>query len=132
MEKDLIKIFASLTQLLEKHKKDLEAHETTIGSKARGNKPALHLYGKKKVSIVGRKPQQTYVVGIILQKNFVGFYSMPIYSHPKEFKIDNPDLIKFRKGKSCINVHYLNKQILQDIEQIIKQGIKVYKREGWI
>ncbi len=81
---------------------------------------------------MGRKPQQTYVVGIILQKHFVGFYSMPLYSHPREIVLDNPDLIRMRKGKSCVNVNKLNTPILCGLEKLIKEGIAVYKKEGWV
>lgn len=102
------------------------------GSKAKEQRTAFHIMGKEPVAIGNRKPQQTYVVGIMLHKNFVGFYSMPLYSHPKEVEIQNNDVAKMRKGKSCINVDKLSTAILKELERLVKEGNKIYKKEGWI
>ncbi len=78
---DLQSMFEQLKTLLQKYEKKpgLVGRDTTIDPKTKIVKPAYHIYGKKEVSLMGRKPQQTYVVGIILQKHFVVFYSMPLY-----------------------------------------------------
>lgn len=124
-------LFEKLKSLLVKHSKKLNACEKIPGTKAKGGKPGYHLYGKKSVALAGRKPQPTYVAGIIAQKHFVGFYSMPIYSHRSEFEF-SPELTKCLKGKSCINVTASSPAILKEIDEIIKKGIEIYKREGWI
>jgi hypothetical protein len=129
---DLQPIFDELKALLKKYGKGLDARDYLEGSTAREKKPMFGLLGRKDVAIGNRKPQRTYVVGIIMQKNFVGFYSMPIYSHPEEIVINDPDVAKMRKGKSCINVNKLSPSIRKDLERIVKDGIRIYKREGWI
>ncbi len=130
---DLDAIFEQLKKLLQKHAQGLELRTTTIGPTAIGTKRALHLYGKKNVSILGRKAQRTYVSGIIMQKHFVGFYSMPIYSHPAlRASIRSEKTKKMLKGKSCINVTNLDEDALADLERVLEEGIATYKKEGWI
>lgn len=63
----------------------LEAHAGYLGENEKGEKRQLHLYGAREVSIRGRKPQKTYVAGIIQHKAFISFYFMPMYSHPDAF-----------------------------------------------
>src|SRR3989338_6112621 len=129
---DLKSIFNMLKDLLEKNSKGLDARTVTIGSKAKPQKLAFHLYGEKEVRILNRKPQQTYIVGIIMQKHFIGFYSMPVYSHPKEFTITHPVLKKSPKGKSCFNISRLDDNMIRELDDIIKKSIQLYKKEGWV
>ena len=130
--RDLINIFSKLKELLKKHSSGLDLREAVSDSQVKQKKEQFHLYGNKIISILGRKPQCTYVAGIIMQKHFVGFYSMPMYSHPHKIKLKNPDLIKMRKGKSCINMKKLDSAMLRELDEHVKQGIALYKKEGWI
>lgn len=129
--KNSMSAFKEISALLRKNSKGLALRKTTIDPNAKIYKPALHLYGKKEIAIGNRKPQLTYVVGIIEQKHFTGFYSMPVYSHRKEFKL-SPELGKTLKGKSCFNIRKLTPEILKELDGVIKKGIQIYKKEGWI
>lgn len=129
---NLLGMFDELAVLLRKYRKGLTLADALEGSKAKEKKQMLGLLGAKPVAIGTRKAQPTYVVGIILQKHFVGFYSMPLYSHPKEIVIRDKDVAKMRKGKSCINVTTLTPAIKKELERLVKEGIRVYKKEGWI
>lgn len=126
------KIFLELKKLLKKHSTGLEVHTDIPNSTAKDKKQQFHLYGVKPVSILGKRPKQTYVAGIIMQKNFVGFYSMPMYSHLKECRVKHPFLKKAKKGKSCLNISMLDKSLIREISGLIGAGIKLYKKEGWI
>lgn len=136
MEK-LETIFQQLKKLLKKHEKSMRvmvgppsASKASAASKA---KPSYGLLGEKEVSIIeGRRPQKTYLAGIIQQKHFVGFYFMPIYSHPKKFAIRHPEVKRFLKGKSCFNVTRVDADILAELDRLLKEGKALYKREGWI
>lgn len=130
---DLAPIFKKLQTLLKKHKKGLVEMNAVPNSVAKQKKDAYHLYGKKEVSILeGRKPQQTYVAGIIMQKNFVGFYFMPIYSHRDQFDIQHPALKKALKGKSCFNIKEVDADILKELDRLLVQGKELYLKLGWI
>lgn len=128
----LEKIFAEIKDILEKHSKNFLVTEKYLNSKAKMEKPEYHLYGNDEVSLFGKKPQHTYIAGVIQQKNYVSFYFSPIYSHPDEFNNVNPDLKKFLKGKSCFNINKTNLVILNEIETLLKKGINKYKEIEWI
>jgi len=130
--KEINQNFLTLKKLIKRLGKDLEARETIIGSKAGVKKPALHIYGKKEVSVSGRKAQKTYLAGIIQQKHFVGFYFMPIYSHRGKFQVKNEELRQTLTGKSCFNVRVLTPEVLKELEDMMRKGIEIYKNEGWI
>lgn len=115
--------------MMRKHSKGLELRTTTIGSKAPPQENALYLYGKKEVSIGGRAPQQTYVVGVIERKNCPVVYLMPLYSHPAQLQLSE-EMQAMVKGKSCI--HILDEKVLAELERAIARGIELYKKEGWI
>lgn len=132
MNNDREQLFGEVQQLLRRHGHGLNARTIVLDSKAKTQKRAYHLYGKKSISLHGRKPQPTYIAGIILQKHFVGFYHMPMYSHPAQFPIHSPLLQKARKGKSCLNLVRLDAEARAELEQFIKNGVALYKKEGWI
>ncbi|MFX1386519.1 MAG: hypothetical protein ACFE9M_04820 [Promethearchaeota archaeon] len=129
---NLEKIFKELKKILEKHSSNFLIKNQYIGSQSKQNKPAFHLYGSKDVSLFGKKPQPTYIAGVIQQKNYVSFYFSPIYSHRDFFKNLSIDLKKFLKGKSCFNINKITPQLLEEIEDVLKLGIKKYKEIDWI
>jgi hypothetical protein len=130
---ELPKVFEALKKLLKSHRKGLEEHSAYIGSQAKTTKPSYHLYGKKEVAILaGRKPQKTYVAGVIQQKRMVSLYFMPIYSHPQAFSLQNDQLEKNRTGKNCFNIVTLDDRMVKDIDTMLSNGIALYKKEGWI
>lgn len=129
---DKKEIFESLKRLLQKYSKGLDLKSEVVNSKAKGGKEQLHLYGKKKVSILNLPERQTYIAGVIMQKNFVGFYSMPLYSHPKELPLKSDLLKKAKKGKSCLNITNIDADSLKELEGHLKKGIVLYKKLGWI
>lgn len=130
---ELNTIFLELKKILKKYNKGLLiGREDLPNSTAKEKKPLYALYGKKEVAIFNKKPQQTYVVGIMHQKNFVGFYSMGLYAFPKKLKIENEKLKKTLKGKSCFQITKLDTEILKAVEAHIKQAIECFKQEGFI
>ena len=131
MEK-LENIFLEIKKILEKNSSNFLLKNQYIGSLAKQQKPAFHMYGNKEVSLFGKKTQPTYIAGVIQQKNYVSFYFSPIYSHPDLFTKISSDLKKFLKGKSCFNINKTTPQLLKEIEDILKIGINKYKQIEWI
>ena len=129
---DLQDVFDQLRRLLEKHEPGLERRDEYIGSQAKVKKPAYHLYGKESVSVLGRKPEQIYLGGTIWQKNFVSLYFMPMYCHPDQFQDMDPRLKKLVKGKACFNIKALDPELIDQIDQTISQGKKLFQKNGWI
>ena len=131
MPGDLDETFDALKKIIDKYASGLNTAERLPGSTAKENKKSFHLTGKKEVSILGRKPQKTYIAGIILHPKSVGFYHMPVYSHPKEFAL-SPSLEIKRSGKSCFQVKSQEPAIFSELEALLAKGIEIYKRDGWI
>jgi len=129
---DLEKIFQEIKEILQNNSQDFLQTEKYLDSKAKTDKPEYHLYGNKEVSLFGKKPQSTYIAGVIQQKDYVSFYFSPIYSHPDSFKDISSDLKKFLKGKSCFNISKTTQPLLEEIEDLLKKGIYKYKEIEWI
>jgi len=124
MADDKMTIFRQLRLVLKKFAKDLEVRKDTA--------KAYELYGKKKVTVGGRECDGIFFAAAMIQKNFVGFYYFPIYTHPQEFKGIPPELKKCLKGKSCFHVKKNDKSLFGQIQKILTKGRSVYKKSGWI
>ncbi|OLS26091.1 MAG: hypothetical protein HeimC3_10640 [Candidatus Heimdallarchaeota archaeon LC_3] len=129
---DLKKLFKDIKNILEKYSEGLSVKTEYIDSQAKIKKPSYHLYGKKEVSVSNKKPQQTYICGVIQQKNYVSFYLSVIYSHPELKEKINPELVKFLKSKSCFNINKSFPSLLNNIDEILSIGINKYKVIEWI
>ncbi|MBD3197984.1 MAG: hypothetical protein GF317_23240 [Candidatus Lokiarchaeota archaeon] len=130
--KNLDSIFTEVKEVLEEYSDTFLAKDKYINSKAKQEKPAYHLYGTKEVSLFGKKPEKTYIAGVIKQKNYVSFYFSPIYSHPDDFSDISPELNKFLKGKSCFNLTKFNPDLKKEIKTLLSDGIQKYKEIEWI
>ncbi len=129
---NLDEIFIEIKKILENQSEGLIAREEVIGSKAKIKKPGYHLYVEEEVSLFGKKPQQTYVAGVIQNKNYVSFHLMPIYSDPELIEDVIPELKKYMKGKSCFNIKKTSENLLKSVITVLNNGIQIYKKKKWI
>ena len=81
--------------------------------------------------IDGKKKDELYFIGLIVQSSYVGFYFFPVYVAPDMKEDLAPDLVKTLKGKSCFHIKKVDKTVLQDIRDALKKGIAMYKVKGW-
>jgi len=125
---DLDYIFNELKKILKKHAFDLDTFEEFLNSKAKIKKDSYHLYGKKQVEKYSKK-QKVFLAGIVKQNNYVGFYFMPIYSDPDKFKLSE-EMEKILHGKTCFYIK--DPSPFNQVEQLLIQGKKLYKKKGWI
>ena len=82
------------------------------------NKESLQLVTPKRVAMPGAyggKPVNHQFAAAILQKGYVGFYLMSVYSNPALKKKIPPALLKTSKGKSCFHLKTLDEQMKKDI-----------------
>jgi hypothetical protein len=91
-----------------------------------------HLYSIKDIEFIGKKLQEMYFASTIIKKNFVGFYFFPLYTHPKNFTDIPAELKKTLKGKTCFNIKKMDPVLLKQIEQLLKNGFDLYKKEKFI
>ena len=88
---------------------------------------AYQLYSIKDIELAGRKFSEIYFAGAVIQKNFVGFYFFPIYTHPEKFTSLPAALKKTLKGKFCFNFKKIDKELLAQVDDLLKQGFSLYQ-----
>ena len=76
--------------------------------------------------------QGIYFSSIVPKEKDVRFYFYPTYTHPQEFENLSDRLQKFKKGKSCFHVKYLDEELELEIQQMISKAIDVYRKDGWL
>ncbi|NIM91485.1 MAG: DUF1801 domain-containing protein [Candidatus Aminicenantes bacterium] len=124
MEKDLIKIFRRLKEMLKKFEDPLKP-KFDLDSK-------YDLWSFKDLVIAGRKRKEVYFAGLIIQSKYVGFYYMPIYTDTSLKDVFKPELLKLLKGKSCFHIKQLDAGLEKQIEVALEKGYALYKKRGWI
>jgi hypothetical protein len=80
----------------------------------------------------GGKPTEIAMASLILQKDFVGFYFMPIYLNPELKKSLAPTLLKLLKGKTCFHVKTIDEQLVADVTAALALGMKSFKDRDWV
>lgn len=90
------------------------------------------LWSEKDLVIEGRKRKEVYFAGLIIQKNYVGFYYMPVYANEEMKEVFSPELLSRLKGKSCFHIKKLDPQLLQQIDDALKSGFALYQERGWV
>lgn len=118
-------IFDKMKSLLAKHASKLEVRGES--------EKAYSLYGTKDVQLEKKVEKGMYFASVMKMKSYVGFYFFPIYTHKAETEptID-PELLKCLKGKSCFHIKKDDPAVYKSIEKALKDGMKLYKKIGWV
>lgn len=130
-EGSLESVFAELQRLLAPY---APPFKPSSGSTLDG-KLEYHLVVPQDVVIPGAyggKPTQIAMASVILQKDFVGFYFMPIYLNPELKKNMAPTLLKLLKGKTCFHVQAIDAQVIADVNAALALGLKSFKDRDWV
>jgi hypothetical protein len=80
----------------------------------------------------GGKPVDLAMASAILQKDFVGFYLMCIYTNEAMKEKLSPALLKLLKGKTCFHIGKLDDNLRKDIEAALRLGTHTYHDRGWV
>lgn len=83
------------------------------------------MQGKKKVDGI-------YFGSLMPKEKDVRFYFFPAYTHADSFEGLSDTLKKFKKGKSCFHVKYLDEDLIKEIEEMVGQGVELYQQDGWL
>lgn len=122
---ELVPIFENIKQMLLPYRKgSLEL----VG----GHGGMLCLVSQQPVVIEGRKRDELWFAGILVQKGYVGFYYMPVYANPEMKKVFKPELLKCLKGKSCFHIKKNDPVLMEQIKESLKIGYEMYKDRGWL
>ncbi len=86
----------------------------------------------KDLVIADRKRKEVFFAGLIIQKAYVGFYFMPVYTDPETKSLFPPELLRLLKGKSCFHIKKLTPELLTQIDETLERGYKLYQERGWV
>ena len=121
---DRIEIFQRLKAALKKYEPPFEAR-TALDSR-------YELWSEKDLVIAGRKRKGVFFAGLIIQRSYVGFYYMPVYTHPAMRRVFKKELLATLKGKSCFHITALDSILLRQIELALKLGYGIYRKNKWV
>ena len=97
-----------------------------------GKKRTYGLWSEKEVTIAKRKFPAVFFASVIEQKDYVGFYYMPVYMEPKRQKQIPPRLLKMLKGKCCFHVKKMDAELLGEMKAALDMGLECYRKSGWV
>ncbi|MFC1569473.1 DUF1801 domain-containing protein [bacterium] len=120
----LIELYQRLKAILKKFEDPLKS-KFDLDSK-------YDLWSFKTLEIDGRKREEIYFAGLIIQSSYVGFYYMPVYTEPSLKDVFKPELLSLLKGKSCFHIKKLDAELEIQIEEALQIGYQLYQKRGWI
>jgi hypothetical protein len=124
---DLDEIFAGLVAILGRYAPPLVARSGDVAGKR-----DFQLWSEKDVTIDGRRRKEVYFAGAIVQKGYVGFYFMPVYTHAEQKALFAPELLRLLKGKSCFHVKRFDAELAAHVEDALTRGLELYRERGWV
>ena len=117
-------IFNKVRTLVEKYNRNMDV---------RSDSPTNYsLYGKRTVEAFNKQVDGMYFASAVINKNFIGFYFFPIYTHPEEFAKIPTELKKCLKGKSCFHIKAEDELLMSQIDTILHQGYQLYEKHELI
>ena len=122
-------VYSGVEQVLRRYVPPFKTGDLVVKGKA-----SLQLVTPKQIAIPGAyggKPVNQQFAAAILQKGYVGFYMMGVYSNPVLKKKLSPGLLKALKGKSCFHLTALDAQLKKDLETALDASAEIYKERGW-
>ena len=121
---NLTQIFTSMRPLLQRYQPPFVPRQDT--------ERYYDLWSFKDLVIEGRKRKEVFFAGLIIQKNYVGLYYMPVYAEPEVKQLFKPELLRLLKGKSCFHIRKLTPELLNQVEEALAQGYQMYQERGWV
>ena len=122
---ELVPIFEKIKQLLAQYDKgNMKFYGGSAGKAI--------LISKKPVVILGRKRDELWFASALVQKGYVGFYFMPVYTNKEVEKLIRPELLKCLKGKACFHIKKFDTEIFSQIKDALKMGYNYWKNLSWV
>jgi len=126
-ETNLDAIFDRLESSLRRYVPPLVARSGSVSGKR-----DYQLWSERAVDIEGRKRNEVYFAGLIVQKGYVGFYFMPVNTHVERKTTFAPELLALLKGKSCFHVKRLDDPLHGHVDAALAAGFALYRERGWV
>jgi hypothetical protein len=81
---------------------------------------------------IQKNKKPLYFGGVKIQKNYVSYYLMPVYTNPELVEDLSADLTKRRQGKSCFNFKTADQALFDEMSDITKRAFESYQAQGFI
>jgi hypothetical protein len=108
------------------------AQHFTVRSGRVQDKRDCHLVSVRDVVISERKYSEVSFASVIQQKDYIGFYYMPVYTVPELREQLPSPLLRMLKGKACFHVKELTGDIRSAIEEALALGVAAYRQNDWL
>ena len=116
-------------EIKEKLKKILEGHPKSLRVKV--DKPNnFEMSGTIEAQQGKKMVDGIYFSSLVPKEKDCRFYFYPAYTHAEAFEDISDEMKKFKKGKSCFHVKYLDKALEAEIKKMVKTAVKLYKKDG--
>ena len=112
--------FARLKKILSKYEKRL-----TVTVDKPGSYSLDAAYSEK-------YKRNVFFGSVVIKKNYVSFYLMPVYIFPDLLKGISPALKKRMQGKSCFNFTAVDEALFKELEALTKRGFERFQKENFV
>lgn len=119
----LIPLFEQARELLKPYEKHFTPRKNEVGN--------YDLWYEHEVVVNGKKRDSIYFCGLIIQKSYVGFYFMPVYTHEEAKELFGPEMMSLLKGKSCFYLKEFTPEIKRQMNRGLEGGLELYRQRGW-
>lgn len=120
---DLIPLFEQVKALLKPYEKHFDTRRDEAGY--------YDLWFEREVLVDGRKRDSVFFASAIIQKSYVGFYFMPVYTHEEAAGLFGEELMATLKGKSCFYIKELTPVLRKQIKEALAIGLRLYRERDW-
>ncbi|MBL0741820.1 DUF1801 domain-containing protein [Chryseolinea lacunae] len=90
------------------------------------------LFSEKENTLFGRRRKDIPFLSLVLQKNYVGLYFMPVYFDPELKKSLSNTLRVMLKGKSCFHLTHIDDALVRQLKSLLRAGYKLYQKNDWL
>lgn len=116
--RDLRAVFTNLREMIREYEPRLKVVDDIPG-KYYLNGAYSEKYGKE------------YFFGaVIIQKNYVSYYLMPVYMFPELLEGMSPELKRRMQGKSCFNFTKIDDKLMRELKQLTRKSFSRFRKEG--
>jgi hypothetical protein len=71
-----------------------------------------------------------WFAGVVVNKNYVSFYLMPMYKDPAVLEGLSPGLLKRKQGEVCFNFSTVDDELIGELTDLTERSFEAYMRES--
>ena len=83
-------------------------------------------------SVLTRSKRPIMFAGVSIEKAYVSFHLMPVYTSPELLQSMSPELRKRMQGKACFNFRKVDEKLFTELESLTRTGFDKFKESGYL